>query len=496
MWDALFAIDSTLELVDMISIAMLLRIRWDLITADTNEAFTLLLRYPTPESPAYTFIKDALYLRDHLTPSGGAEIITRYGKKAPPIEQPPPPKAADIRAPSPSPSFVSSRTRHTIGSPKPFGSQQSGGGVGGLESLLQNAAKGVLDRGSQWSVGKAIRDAVGEVKKNVEAYQSGAATPSLSSGQTTPRSGGREFRKPARIATGGVVSHISGGGALSSNAIKKMESLERRNKQLARMLEGAVSELWEYHRERSEVAKEKKEEVEALSLAIAKVQFVQVYLEDSEIPLPMDENTAAEKDKEGEKVGTSGVTSPAGISTPKVRSPGPIARTASAPPPASPAAQSSKMAASSPGLLSPNSHLLTPNASTPRSPTSSSDLQHQQTSTRPRPHLASSSFSWMLGQDPDDAPRHTFAKASEHSSLASDEKRRMRGSISAGKGFLFGEEEEVGAEGGEGRRGSMAKKKGKGKGKKGEAVGEEVIGLDDVEVGLSGRKAEEEESAA
>lgn len=285
VWDALFAIDSTLELVDMIAIAMLLRIRWDLIATDTNGAFALLLRYPNPGSPAYTFIKDALYLRDHLTPEGGAEIITRYGKKAPDVTVNATPA---IRLPSPSPSTSSHRSRSSLGSPRAFVSQQ---GVG-LEALLQGAAKNVLDRGSQWSVGKALRDAVGEVRKHAEAIQTGTPSTPIS-GQSTPRSGGREYRKPAQPPAAGPRPALL--RTQSANALKRIESLETRSKSLAKMLESAVAELWDYHKERSEKDKPtdqaSQDSIEALSLAIAKVQFVQVYLEDSSIPLPVDEGT-------------------------------------------------------------------------------------------------------------------------------------------------------------------------------------------------------------
>ena len=267
----------------MIAIAMLLRIRWDLIATDTNGAFALLLRYPNPGSPAYTFIKDALYLRDHLTPEGGAEIITRYGKKAPDV-------AADaipsVRLPSPSPSTSAHRPKSSLGSPRAFVSQQGAG----LEALLQGAAKNVLDRGSQWNVGKALRDAVGEVRKHAEAIQSG--TPPTS-GQSTPRSGGREYRKPAQPPAAGPRPALL--RTQSANALKKIENLETRSKSLAKMLESAVAELWDYHKERSENDKAtdqaNQDSIEALSLAIAKVQFVQVYLEDSSIPLPVDEGT-------------------------------------------------------------------------------------------------------------------------------------------------------------------------------------------------------------
>ncbi|KAF1843060.1 RabGAP/TBC [Cucurbitaria berberidis CBS 394.84] len=444
MWDALFAIDSSLELVDMISIAMLLRIRWDLVAADTNEAFTLLLRYPEPPEPAYTFIKDALYLRDHLTPQGGAEIISRYGKQAPVIELEASP---NIRDASPSPSFVSSRTRHNLGSPKSIVGQQGAG----IEALLQGAAKNVLERGSQWGVGKALRDAVGEVRKNVEAYQSGT-----NSGQTTPRSGGREFRKPAQI---GTASNARPGleRMYSGNAMKKIEELDRRNKSLAKMLEVAVGDLWEYHRERNEEQKPKEDDetgkaaMEALSLAIAKVQFVQVYLEDSSIPLPIDEVT--------EQAATAKAAATLTFSQPQ--SPVPPERTSSVPPiSVTTTSEPLPMASATTKALSPASQLST------------------NLSPRSRPHLTSSNFSWMLGED---SASSNFASGTTHSTFSSDEKRRMKG-----KGFLFGDGDDDG-NAKEGKRGSVSSKGSAKSGKtaKGKHVPEveieeEIIDLDNM----------------
>ncbi|KAF1996544.1 RabGAP/TBC [Amniculicola lignicola CBS 123094] len=472
VWDALFAIDPTLELVDMISVSMLLRIRWQLIESDTNEAFSLLLRYPAPDSPAYTFIKDALYLRDHLTPEGGAEIISRYGKKGPVIEKALP----SIRIPSPSPSFASSRTRNSLASPKAFASPP-----GGIEALLQGAAKGVLERGSQWGVGKAIRDAVGEVRKNVEALQTGNISGTASgpaSGANTPRAGGREYRKPAHISTTPTTEKPPLLRTQSGNIVKKMESLEKRNKGLAKMLESAVGELWDYHKEQTDKPKENQAAVEALSLAIAKVQFVQVYLEDSSIPLPVEDEAT-----------TPGLTSPGPTSppVPERTSSAPPVAASSKHPPATPLTSNPKSPVSradKPALLSPAP------AATPHVPTSSSSSSSSPApaslslSPRSRPQLTSSSFSWMLGPDHSTStseaaapnPSSHFASASAHSSFPADEKRRLRG---AGKGFLFGDEEEGnvgGNAGGKGKekRGSVAGRE------REEEVEEEVIDLEVV----------------
>ena len=458
MWDALFAIDSTLELVDMISIAMLLRIRWELMAADTNEAFALLLRYPEPATPPYTFIKDALYLRDHLTPPGGAEIITRYGKQAPIIE--PEPKF-NAREPSPSPSFISNRTRQSIGAPRSFVTQQGAG----FEALIQGAAKNVLDRGSQWGVGKALRDAVGEVRKNVEAYQS-----ATNSGQSTPRSGGREFRKPGQPSTAAASGRPTLERVHSANTFKKMEELDRRNKSLAKMLEVAVGDLWEYHRERDEAQKAKeddekgKEAMEALSLAIAKVQFVQVYLDDSSLPLPVDEAT--------EQASTAQAA--ISLASPTPQSPMSSGQASSVPP------LSLSTTSQSTTPLRANSRNPTPLSSRPTSPparTLSPPSKLASTLSPPsRPHLTSSNFSWMLGED---SASSNFASGAAHSTFSSDEKRRMKG-----KGFLFGDDDDDEGSIKDGKRGNVNNKSGVkgGKNAKGKhtvenEVEEEVIDL-------------------
>ncbi|KAL5116446.1 hypothetical protein ACEQ8H_005682 [Pleosporales sp. CAS-2024a] len=463
MWDALFAIDSTLELVDMISVAMLLRIRWRLVAADTNEAFSLLLRYPEPADPAYTFIKDALYLRDHLHPQGGAEIISRYGKQAPTIE---PEAPTVLPQSSPSPSTIASyQTRRGLASPRGFVGQQQGAG---LEAILQGAAKNVLERGSQWGVGKAIREAVGEVKKNVEAYQSAA-----SSGQSTPRAGGREFRKPA--------AHVSGASngskpsldrTNSANALRKIERLEKRNGNLAKMLETVVGDLWEHHKQRAEEHISKndnnvkaREALEALSIAIAKVQFVQVYLEDSSIPLPEETTDSTASETAVETLTLPAPTSPlpervmdASASIEPCSKPAP--REPVSEPAASPKAISASRSTTSPPVL--------PKTAQPRPET--------YLSPRARPHLTSSNFSWMLG---DESPSSNFATGTAHSTFSSDEKRRMKG-----KGFLFGDDDEDDGSVKEGKRGSMSSSK-SGKNTKGKhvpelQVEEEIIDLDNM----------------
>ncbi|KAK9243917.1 rab-GTPase-TBC domain-containing protein [Lipomyces tetrasporus] len=80
VWDCLFAADAqSLDLVDLVCIAMLIRIRDQLLLADYTGALTLLLRYPVTDAMApCTFIEDAIFLQVHVTPSGGRRIIEQY----------------------------------------------------------------------------------------------------------------------------------------------------------------------------------------------------------------------------------------------------------------------------------------------------------------------------------------------------------------------------------------------------------------------------------
>jgi TBC1 domain family protein 5 len=88
--------------------------------------------------------------------------------------------------------------------------------------------------------------------------------------------------------------------------LHKVKELENRNAQLNKLLEAAVSELWEYQKAAADYGGPGKigEEpgavasLEQLSVAIAKVQFVQVYLGDSSLPLPTEHaSPAIDQDK-------------------------------------------------------------------------------------------------------------------------------------------------------------------------------------------------------
>lgn len=230
------------------------------IEANYSFALMLLLKYPAPESPngPQTFVDDAIYLRDNFSTAGGAKIISKYGGKTPPL------LLSDSRPSTPLGQGLShkrniSRTKSPLPSPARFLQQQ-----GGVEALFQGAAKGVFDRGERLGINKAVRDAVGEVKKNMQGLQ----TSRNNSAKRRPSDGMRW-------------SLDDGKSVPTSRA--SVSGINTRNKQLACMLDQAMTDL------RAVSVSEdgdKDKYVKAMDMAIAKVEFVKVYLEDSTLPLP------------------------------------------------------------------------------------------------------------------------------------------------------------------------------------------------------------------
>ena len=78
----------------------------------------------------------------------------------------------------------------------------------------------------------------------------------------------------------------------------RFDNLQLRNRALAKMLEGAASELWKLQREmatlsQGEQSPEEDRRIKSMTMAVARVQLAQVYLEDPEMPLPEDEEDIA-----------------------------------------------------------------------------------------------------------------------------------------------------------------------------------------------------------
>ncbi|KAL9064117.1 MAG: hypothetical protein Q9157_007949, partial [Trypethelium eluteriae] len=245
---------------------------WTVTEADYSTALTLLLRYPEPSDAqgARTFVSDAIFLKSHFHSDGGSHIVHKHtGRHLPLVSQ-----AGTVSASPDIPVFtVSKRSRSP---PKTAKRSSQPVGQVGLEGLLQDAARGVFKRGEKWGVNQAVRDAVGEVRKNVQGLQAARGSPRGKSSESTEAS-----KNPEKL-------------------LRKISRLEERNRTLAKMLEGAVAELWNHQKSVTETKESEGDSVNALSMAIARVQFVQVYLEDSSMKLPEDDTQIAKppSDKE------------------------------------------------------------------------------------------------------------------------------------------------------------------------------------------------------
>jgi TBC1 domain family protein 5 len=154
-----------------------------------------------------------------------------------------------------------SRTRSPLPSPARFLQQQ-----GGVEALFQGAAKGVFDRGERLGINQAVRDAVGEVKKNMQGLQ-----------VSRSQSGNRKTSDVMRLS-------LNEGNSISSSRAS-VSAMNARNQQLARMLGQAMTDVRAVS---ASAGGEKEQYIAAMDLAIAKVEFVKVYLEDATMPLPED----------------------------------------------------------------------------------------------------------------------------------------------------------------------------------------------------------------
>lgn len=238
------------------------------LEADYTSALQLLLKYPAPEPPhgPHTFVDDALYLKDHYNTPGGSSIIMKYTGRmpSPGLEQRP--ATPEDKFPGLS---LRSRTqggRSPLASPARFISQR-----GGVEALFQGAAKNVIERGEKLGINQAVRDAMGEIRRNMQDLRVSSGNNSLSHTPTTGRQA---------LFSNGVLP--SPGGLDVPTAM----ILEQRNKQLALLLDEAVNSLKALAADNLEGEKDKN--LEAVEMAAAKVQLVKIYLEDSSLDLSLD----------------------------------------------------------------------------------------------------------------------------------------------------------------------------------------------------------------
>lgn len=284
VWDLLFAESISLGLIDMTCIAMLLRIRWDLMEADYTTALTLLLRYSLPRSSPdkpVSLVKDAFYLDQNRTPQAGAKLILHYSGKAANTREkqggkesrastefnsrrPSTPGSQNHNRPVPRQVGISSPGRS---SPARFLPQQKG-----LESLFHEVSGNLQKRTEGWNLSRTIQGAVNEVKRNMN--NSLAASPQRS--------------RVSTLIAEDPTKEGSPEPAGSETLLGRVHDLEERNKALAKMLDSALESLRSVKFNEPDA---KSTAEDAFNISLAKIQFVSVYLSDPEIPIPPEESS-------------------------------------------------------------------------------------------------------------------------------------------------------------------------------------------------------------
>ncbi|KAJ5174944.1 uncharacterized protein N7482_000821 [Penicillium canariense] len=267
MWDLLFAHGLRSDLVDFTCIAMLLRIRWQLLKADYSGALSILLRYPSPEPHApQTFVHDALYLEQSPTAERGSFLISKYSGRPPESSKcrshsgiRPAMKAhlwEDFKGRSESNSSASSPARN---SPK------------SLEALFQDVSQGIQRRTEAWGVTKAVRGAVTEARKNMQTmhYEPGHRSAAI---------------RPNPASTMGIKGAPERPTATELGLQTKISWLEERNKELAAALGEALKDI----RGQLETMKDLDSGIiDAAKQALDRAQSVQSCLENLMLPPPV-----------------------------------------------------------------------------------------------------------------------------------------------------------------------------------------------------------------
>ncbi|KAJ4141121.1 hypothetical protein NW768_000328 [Fusarium equiseti] len=393
LWDTIFAIDPTLELIDLICVAMLIRIRWELLEADYSVCLQLLLKYPPPSNAhgPHTFVDDALYLKDHLDQSGGSSLIMKYTGRMPEAYSSPPETSR-----TGTPSFRGFNSfkqkgpgsRSQIASPSRFIQQQ-----GGMEALFQGAAKGakgVFERGEKLGINQAVRDAMGEIKRNINEARSAPRTP-----QPLMNEG---------------------------EAARSLAALEIRNQHLAAMLDETVNNLKAISASSLE---DKAKSLELIEIAAAKVQFVKIYLDDPSMEVPVLQSPPSEETPQEVVVAETAIVQP----EPVQAAPEGLDVSGLQISEPKPAPKEEPVQPSGPDRI---------DIATADENKSASSLPSSRPGPVPtRSTLAQSSFSWMLEPD-ESGPSKT--PASSNKSPPPQHKKRISNSASREKNaFLFGE---------------------------------------------------------
>ncbi|KAJ7273636.1 rab-GTPase-TBC domain-containing protein [Mycena haematopus] len=164
LWDGLFACDPSFELAPWICVAMLIRIRNELIPSDYSGQLTSLLRYPshpTTEGPHHTsvLLRQALALQMAPNQATGNSLVleNRNFLNIPTEipEPPPPPQRRGART-------GRDKAPVAVGAKTSDARQQSTQQMG-----LETFARGLLEKGESLGINKTIMSAVPELRRNL-----------------------------------------------------------------------------------------------------------------------------------------------------------------------------------------------------------------------------------------------------------------------------------------------------------------------------------------
>lgn len=259
VWDLLFAENLRPDIVDLTCVSMLLRTRWMLVEADYTGAITALTHYRMPDSAdgPQQLVRDAILLDRNRNEEAGAILIQRYTGRRPKITQ-----AADSRSQSNTRTNRTLQQRHSPSrSPGRFASPQRQ-----LEGFFSEVTGNLQKRTEGWNVSKAVRSAVGEVRRNMNNYQT--TSHSRQPSTDIPHTGRRSIDSRAED-----VRQVSG---------RRIREMEQRNKALARMLDDSLESL----RASSLANPESSGGTEQnFNMILAKIQFVSVYLSNPDLPI-------------------------------------------------------------------------------------------------------------------------------------------------------------------------------------------------------------------
>ncbi|OJJ38995.1 hypothetical protein ASPWEDRAFT_735724 [Aspergillus wentii DTO 134E9] len=357
VWDTLFAEGLRTELIDFVCVAMLLRIRWQLLEADCSSALMLLLRYPSPvPHPPHEFVYDGVYLEQNPTADRGRFIISKYSGKPP----------GSLRSPSQSTARLApirkSRFRRDFRGVSEGNSPAQSPGRNspkGLETIFQDVSDGIQRRTETWGVAKAVRGAMSEARRNIQSIQTEANFPSLSP---------REAAWQESTAV--------------TNLKSRLDRLEDRNRALAQTLSQSLNDL------RSQLEKSEsldKDATKAMQQSLTRIQSVQTCLEDPSTPLKSTDQSSNAGDDTDER------KSPEKPMPTRVK-PGESIK-------GDRPSQTATGSANVPASRSPVASEAKRRSTSAEASTSKTSLPSTRSSPRPPPRslLAESEFSWMLG---------------------------------------------------------------------------------------------------